>query len=40
MLLHVHKDKTESFSILDIADSFVNNEYRKSVFGTFTDSDM
>ena len=40
MLLHVHKDKTESLSILDIANSFVNSEHRKAVFGTLTTSDI
>ena len=40
MLLHVHKEKTDSLSLLDIANSFVNSEYRKSVFGTFTTNDM
>ena len=29
MLLHVHKEKTDSLSLLDIANSFVNSEYRK-----------
>ena len=40
MLLHVHKEKTDSLSLLDTANSFVNSEYRKSVFGTFTTNDM
>ena len=40
MLLHVHKDKADSLSLLDIANSFVNSEYRKSVFETFTTNDM
>ena len=40
MHLHVHKEKTDSLSLLDIANSFVNSEYRKSVFGTFSANDI
>ena len=40
MLLHVHKEKADSLLLVDIANLFVNSEYRKSVFGTFTTNDM
>ena len=35
MLLHVHKEKTDLLSIIDLANTFASsNEDRKSVFGT------
>ena len=40
MVLHVHKEKTAQISLLKIANTFVNSEYRKSVFGTFSAADM
>ena len=40
MMLHVHKEKTDSLSLINIANLFVNSEYRKSAFGTFTPNDM
>ena len=40
MMLHVHKEKTDSLSLINIANLFVNSEYRKSVFGTFTTNDI
>ena len=40
MVLHVHKEKTAQISLLKIANAFVNSEYRKSVFGTFSTADM
>ena len=40
MMLHVYKEKTDRLSLVDTANSFVNSEYRKSVFGTFTTNDM
>lgn len=36
MILHVHKGKTENISLLDVANSFVNNEHRKGIFGVFS----
>ena len=40
MMSHVHKKKTDSLSLINIVNLFVNSEYRKSVFGTFTTNDM
>ena len=40
MRLHVHMEKTDRLSLINIANSFVNSQYRKSVFGTFTTNDM
>ena len=40
MLLHVHKERTDCLSVVDLADTFVNSEYRMSVFGTFSEKDM
>ncbi|KAI6656186.1 Zinc finger MYM-type protein 1-like [Oopsacas minuta] len=36
LLLHVHKDHTDNFSCVEVANSFVSNsEHRLSVFGHF-----
>lgn len=40
MVLHVHKERTDSLSMVDLANQFVCNEHRMSVFGTFTDKDL
>ena len=34
MIVHVHKEKTDELSLLDIANSFVNSEHRMTTFGT------
>ena len=35
MLLHIHKDKTDSIELKDIAEQFiVRNQRRKNFFGT------
>ena len=40
MLLHVHKNRTERLSVIDLANAFVNSEHRMSVFGNFTENDL
>ncbi len=41
MLLHVHMEKTDQLSIIDLANRFASSlEHRKSVFGTFSEKDM
>ena len=37
MVLHIHKDKTDKLSMIDIANKFVCSEHRLSYFGKFTD---
>lgn len=40
MLLHIHKERTDSLDLIKIANNFVaTKEVRKDVFGTFTDLD-
>ena len=41
MSLHVHKDRTDSLSLVDLANDFVANkaEHRNSIFGKFSDVD-
>ena len=39
LLLHIHKDRTDSLSCLEVARSFVvDSEHRLSVFGKFSSS--
>jgi hypothetical protein len=41
MLLHVHKEKTDSLQLVDVANTFVaESEHRLRVFGRFTDKDL
>ena len=40
ILLHIHKEKTDQFSIINLANQFSSNEHRLDVFGTFTRQDM
>lgn len=41
MVLHVHKEKTDALSMVDIANQFVEgSEHRMSIFGKFTDVDL
>lgn len=35
MVLHIHKDKTDKLSLIDVANEFVNSEHRLSYFGKF-----
>ena len=35
MVLHVHKDKTEKFNLVDVANSFVNAEHRNTILEHF-----
>ena len=35
MMLHIHKDKTDKLSMIDVANKFVNSEHRLSYFGKF-----
>ena len=36
MVLHIHKEKTDNLSMVDVANKFVNSEHRMSCFGKFT----
>lgn len=40
MIVHVHKEQTGEPSLLIIANSFVNSEHRRTVFGTLSELDM
>ena len=40
MLLHVHKNRTEQLSLIDLANAFVNSELRMSVLGNFSENDL
>ncbi|XP_071522625.1 LOW QUALITY PROTEIN: uncharacterized protein Atac2 [Panulirus ornatus] len=41
MILHVHKERTTSLSLVDVANEFVSRaEHRLGVFGKFTTSDL
>ena len=35
MLLHVHKERTDNLSVIELANMFANTEHRMSVFGNF-----
>ena len=37
MVLHIHKDKIDKLSMIDITNKFVCSEHRLSYFGNFTD---
>ncbi len=39
MVLHVHKSKTDSLDLIDVANTFVNSEHRLRLFGKFCESD-
>ena len=41
MVLHIHKELTDSINLVDVANKFVGKcEKRKKIFGTFTDRDI
>ena len=41
MMLHVHKDRTDSPTLVDIANDFVGEkENRKQLFGKFSANDI
>ena len=41
MVLHVHKQLTDSLDLIQVANRFVaNNDSRKQMFGTFSKRDM
>ena len=41
MILHVHKQLTDSLDLIEVANRFVaNNDSRKQIFGTFSKRDM
>ena len=43
MILHVHKEKTDKISTVDVANEFVESggsDHRKTVFGKFSSSDL
>ena len=41
MMLHVHKTRTDSLDLVEVANEFVSfRDVRKSTFGTFTHTDL
>jgi len=40
MVLHIHKSKTDSLDLIDLAITFVNSEHRLQLFGQFCESDL
>ncbi len=41
MMLHTHKERTDSLSLISIANNFVDlSDHRQTMFGTFTESDL
>ena len=40
MVLHVHKPLTESLDLVQVTNSFVNNEHRLTIFGKFCSTDL
>ena len=41
MVLHVHKEKLDGLSMVDVANYFVEgSEHRMGIFGKFTDIDL
>ena len=41
MVLHVHKDRTDSLNLIDIANDFVSkSERRLIIFGKLTSADL
>ncbi len=41
MMLHIHKERTDSLSLFSIANNFVDlSDHRQTMFGTFTESDL
>ena len=40
MVLHVHKERTDSLSVVDLGSEFACNEHRMSAFGTFSEKDL
>ena len=41
MMLHIHRDKCDEISVLDVANKFVGeNDGRRKMFGTFTERDI
>ena len=40
MVLHVHKPRTDSLDVIEIANSFADTEHRQSIFGKFSLRDI
>ena len=40
MVLHVHKPRTDSLDVIEIANSFADTEHRQSIFGKFSQRDI
>ena len=41
MMLHVHKDRTDALTLVDVANNFVGEkENRKQLFGKFSANDI
>ena len=41
MLLHIHKGRTDSLSLIHVANDFLQgSDHRHTLFGTLTDSDV
>ena len=39
MLLHIHKEKTNSLNLIDVANKCVWNENRREIFRMFNEND-
>ena len=40
MVLHIHKPRTYSLDVIEVANSFADTEHRQSVFGKFSQRDI
>jgi len=40
MILHVHKELTDQLDLIEVANEFVSNKSRFTVFGKFTERDI
>ena len=40
MVLHVHKPRTDSLDMIEVANSFADTEHRQSIFGKFSQRDI
>ena len=38
LLLHVHKEITDSLDLKEVVNNFVNSEHRLQIFGKFSES--
>ncbi|XP_070188918.1 zinc finger MYM-type protein 1-like [Littorina saxatilis] len=40
MILHVHKARTDSLNMINVANAFVASDHRQEIFGTFSELDL